>query len=83
MDVIWYVGGESTIDTVNIPKLNNVGIGGPLGYQINDNLQLTLTYTNIVNDADPEDLKMNSFRVTLIFGWHKLVEGMHRLKGND
>ena len=83
VDVIWYVGGESTIDTVNIPKLNNVGIGGPLGYQINDNLQLTLTYTNIVNDADPEDLKMNSFRVTLIFGWHKLVEGMHRLKGND
>ena len=67
----------------NVPKLNNIGIGGTLGYQINDNMQLTISYTYIVNDAEPEDLKMDSFRVTLICGWHKLIEGMHRLKGND
>jgi hypothetical protein len=83
VDVIWYAGGGSSIDTTNIPKLNNVGIGGTLGYQINDNLQLTISYINIVNDAEPDDLKMDGFRITLICGWHKLIEGMNRLKGND
>ena len=29
----------------------------------------------------PEDLKMDGFRVTLLYGWHPLVEGMRRLKG--
>ena len=83
LDVIWYSGGESDIDTQNVSQLNNVGIGGTLGYQINDNLQLTVAYTTSVNDSKPEDLKMDAFRVTLLFGWHKVIEGMNRLKGNN
>jgi hypothetical protein len=42
MDVVWYTGGEATIDTLKTEKLNNFGIGGTLGYQVNDNLQLTV-----------------------------------------
>lgn len=83
LDVIWYSGGESNIDTTNVRQLNNVGFGGTLGYQINDNLQLTVAYTTSVNDSKPDDLKMDAFRVTLLFGWHKVIEGMNRLKGNN
>lgn len=84
LDFIWYSGGESKIDTLPpIPQLNNIGIGLTLGYKINDNMQLTIAYTSSINDSEPEDLKMDSFRITFICGWHKLIEGMHRLKGND
>jgi hypothetical protein len=83
LDVVWYSGGQATIDTVQGEKLNNIGLGGTLGYMINDNMQLNLSYVSSINDAAAEDLKMDSFRITLIYGWHKLIEGMHRLKGNE
>jgi hypothetical protein len=54
-------------------------MGGTLGYHMNDNMQLTLSYLATINDSKPEDLKMDGFRVTLLFGWHPLVEGMKRL----
>jgi hypothetical protein len=62
-------------------SLSNVGVGGTPGYQINDNMQLNLSYNSTVNDKNPEDLKMDGFRMTLIFGWHSLIEGMKRMKG--
>jgi len=46
-------------------------------------MQLNLSYVSSINDAAAEDLKMDSFRVTMIYGWHKIIEGMHRLKGNE
>ena len=82
LDAIWYTGGEATIDTLDpTGKLSNFGIGGTLGYQINDNMQLNIGYMTTVNDPDPEDLKMDGFTVKLIYGWHKLIEGINRLKG--
>jgi len=83
LDFIWYSGGESKVDTLTVPQLNNAGIGITLGYQINDNMQLMIAYTSSINDTEPEDLKIDAFRITFICGWHKLVEGMHRLKGKD
>ena len=80
LDFIWYTGGQATIDGVEGEKMNNSGIGGTLGYHVNDNMQLTVGYTSSINDKAAEDLKMDTFRVTLIYGWHKLIEGMHRLK---
>jgi len=79
LDAVWYTGGEATIDTLNTGKLNNFGIGGTLGYQINDNMQLTIGYMSTFNDPEPEDLKMDGFTVKLIYGWHKLIEGINRL----
>jgi len=55
-------------------------MGATLGYQVNDNMQLTLSYNATLNDNAAEDLKMDGFRVTLIYGWHKLVEGMKRME---
>jgi hypothetical protein len=82
-DVISYSGGKATIDDVEGNSLNNLGLGGTIGYHINDNLQMTVSYSSTVNDKDSEDLKMDGFRVTLLYGWHKLIEGMHRLKSSE
>jgi hypothetical protein len=83
LDVISYTGGKATVDTVEGNNLNNLGIGGTLGYHINDNLQLTVSYSSTVNDKSSEDLKMDGFRITLVYGWHRLIEGMRRLEGNE
>jgi hypothetical protein len=79
LDFIWYTGGAATIDTASVEKINNIGIGGTLGYKVNDNMQLTIGYMTSIHDLEPEDLKMDSFRVTLIYGWHRLIEGINRL----
>ncbi|MGL2962554.1 transporter [Flavobacterium sp. RSB2_4_14] len=81
LDVISYSGGKATIDGVEGNQLSNVGVGGTLGYHINDNMQLNLSYSSTVDDNNTTDLKMDSFRVTLIYGWHSLIEGMNRLSG--
>jgi hypothetical protein len=79
IDVISYSGGKATIDGVEGNKLNNVGVGGTIGYVINDNMQLNLSYSTIVNDKEADDLQMDGFRITFIYGWHQLIEGMRRL----
>ena len=78
-DVISYSGGKATIDGVEGDALNNLGMGGTIGYQINDNMQMNISYNSTINDKNSEDLKMDGFRVTFIYGWHKLIEGMRRL----
>ena len=80
LDGAWYTGGKATIDGVQGDKLDNLGIGLTLGYQINDNLALTVGYKSTINDGAPGDLQMDGFMVSLVAGWHPLVEGMRRLK---
>ncbi len=80
LDGVWFYGGEASVNGVSGEKLNNVGVGLTLGYQINDNLNLTVGYKSTINDDAPDDLRMDSFIVSLVYGWHKLVEGMRRLK---
>ena len=81
LDGTWYTGGKATIDGVEGKKLNNVGVGLTLGYQINDNLNLTVGYKSTINDDAPEDLRMDVFMATLVYGWHPIIEGMKRLEG--
>jgi len=80
LDLAWYNGGKATINGVAGEKLNNIGVGLTLGYQINSNLNLTFGYKSTVNDSAPDDLKMDSFMITLVYGWHPLIQGMNRLK---
>jgi hypothetical protein len=80
LDAAWYNGGQSSINGVPGKKLNNLGFGLTLGYTINDNLNLTVGYKSTVNDQAPGDLRMDSFMVTLVYGWHPLLEGSRRLK---
>jgi hypothetical protein len=81
LDAAWYYGGQSSINGVDGKKLNNVGVGLTLGYTINENLNLTASYKSTVNDTAPGDLRMDNFMITLVYGWHPLVEGARRLKG--
>jgi hypothetical protein len=81
LDAAWYYGGETSINGVSGEKLNNFGVGLTLGYQINDNLNLTVSYKSTVNDTGSGDLRMDNFMVTLVYGWHPLLEGAKRLKG--
>jgi outer membrane protein assembly factor BamA len=81
LDGAWYYGGKASINGVSGEKLDNLGFGLTFGYQINDNLNLTFGYKSTVNDDDPGDLRMDMFMVSLVFGWHPLLEGSRRLKG--
>ncbi len=83
LDVISYSGGKATIDGTEGKALNNFGLGPTFGYHVNDNMQLNISYSSTVNDNNSDDLKMDSFRITLIYGWHELIEGMKRLEGNE
>ena len=81
IDGTYYKGGTSSVDGVSGSSSSNLGIGLTLGYQINDNLNLTFGYKSTVDDSAPDDLKMDVFMVSLVYGWHPLVEGMKRLQG--
>jgi len=83
IDGAWYYGGKTSINGVAGEELNNLGVGLTLGYQINDNLSVTVGYMSTVNDSAPGDLQMDKFMVSLVYGWHPMVEGMRRLKGGE
>jgi outer membrane protein assembly factor BamA len=83
LDGSWYNGGQASIDGVEGEKLNNLGFGLTLGYQINGNLNFTFGYKSTVNDDAPDDLRMDVFMATLVYGWHPLVEGAKRLEGGE
>jgi hypothetical protein len=80
LDLVWYNGGQATVNGVAGEKLNNVGVGFTLGYQVNSNLGLTFGYKSTINDNAPGDLKMDAFMISLVYGWHPMIEGMRRLK---
>ena len=81
LDGAWFTGGQASIDGVEGEALNNLGFGLTLGHQINDNLNLTFGYKSTVNDKAADDLRMDVFMVSLVAGWHPLLEGARRLQG--
>lgn len=80
LDATWLNGAKSSINGVSGKSLNSVGLGVTLGYTINDNVALTVGYKSTVNDNSSNSLKMDRFMVSLVFGWHPLVEGAKRLR---
>ena len=78
-DTTWMAGGKSSVDGVGGNALNNVGIGFTLGYQLTDNIALTGGYMATVNDSGPGDLRLDGFRISFTYGWHKIIEGQKRL----
>jgi hypothetical protein len=83
LDTVWYTGGQATVGEVTGGKLNNFGMGLTLGYAISDNLGLTLGYKSTIDDREPGDLRMDNFTISVVYGWHSLVDGMNRLKGGN
>jgi len=80
LDASWYKGGKATVNGVEGDDRNDTAFGLTLGYKINDNLNLTAGYKSTVNDSGAGDMQMDNFMVTLVFGWHPLIEGSRRLK---
>lgn len=80
-DVNYMSGGKSSVDGLDGEDLDMVGVGFTLGYQVSDHIQLTAGYLASISDKDPTDLQMDVFKVSMVFGWHPLVEGMKRLGG--
>ena len=79
-DMTWVTGGKATLDGVTGEALDMLSAGFTLGYHINENLQFTAGYSASINDSAPTDLRMDTFMMTLVFGWHPLIDGMNRLK---
>jgi hypothetical protein len=80
LDGAWYTGGQASIDGVEGEKLDNLAVGFTLGYQINDNLGLTFGYKSTISDSAPGDLQMDGFMISLVSGWHAIIEGARRLQ---
>jgi len=80
LDGYWYNGAKQTIDGIAGDKRNDLAFGLTLGYQVNSNLNLTFGYKSTVNDTGPRDLRMDMFMISLVYGWHPLIEGARRLK---
>ncbi len=81
LDGAWYTGGQASVDGVEGEELDNLGLGFTLGYSLNDNLNLTFGYKSTLNDDAPDDLRMDMFMVSLVYGWHPMIEGSKRLQG--
>ena len=79
-DTVYMKGGESTIHGMEGEEIDSLTIGFTVGYQINDNLALTMGYSSSINDDEPNDVDMDAFTISIVFGWHNLIEGMNRLK---
>ncbi len=80
LDAAWVNGGKATIDGVEGEALNSIGVGFTFGYGIKDNLNLTVGYKSTIHDSAPDDLRMDMFMVSLVYGWHPLLEGSRRLQ---
>jgi hypothetical protein len=80
LDAVWFNGGAATVNGVKGESTDNFALGFTLGYSFNDNINLTFGYKSTLNDSDPGDMQMDSFNLSLVFGWHPLVEGSRRLK---
>jgi hypothetical protein len=83
LDGVWYTGGVATIHGVEGEKLDNLGVGLTLGYHVNESLGVTFGYKSTINDSAPGDLQMDQFMVSVVYGWHPIIEGVRRLKGDS
>jgi hypothetical protein len=81
-DAVWYTGAKSTIGGLTGDKLNDLGLGFTLGYNVTDNLMLIAGYTATLENK-PGDLDLGVFRINLVYGWHRLLEGIGRLRGGS
>jgi hypothetical protein len=73
-------GAEATIGQGQKgEEIDMTGLGFTLGYNINENIQLTAGYMASVSDDEPTDMNIDMFKISLVFGWHPLIEGMKRL----
>ena len=81
LDATTMTGGASSINGgAKTSKPSTQMLGLTLGYQFNDNISLTSTYKSTINDGASNAMRSDVFMITLISGWHPIIEGSNRLK---
>jgi hypothetical protein len=81
LDATWYKGAQAYINGTKVgSKVDIFGCGLTLGYHVNDNASLTVGYKSTIDSSNPGNLRMDVFMVTLVIGWHPIIEGSKRLK---
>ena len=82
-DATYIIGGESTIGAAPPADGSDSFVTGfTLGYQLNESMQLTFGYKSTLNnDGASDDLRLSTFSISLVAGWHRLLEGAGRLSG--
>ena len=82
LDATYTSSGDATIASTTTSGSDMTLAGFTLGYQLNDNMQLTIGYKSTLNnDAASNDLHMSTFMISFVAGWHRLLEGAGRLSG--
>ena len=81
-DATYIESGDATIAGTTTSGSDMTTVGFTLGYQLNDSMQLTFGYKSTLNnDTASNDLKLSTFSISLVAGWHRLIEGANRLGG--
>jgi len=81
LDMLYRRGFQSEIDGVEVGGELEVGnLGFTLNYQVTDNLAIRAGYSsNLFGD---DGLDNSVVRLQLVYGWHRLMENMKKLRGN-
>ena len=84
IDATYISSGDTTVDDMTASGSDTTMAGFTLGYQINDNMQLTVGYKSTINnDSRSADLQSSSFNISFVAGWHRLLEGVNRLQAAE
>ncbi len=86
LDAVVYEGGAPTVNGITGESVSALSVGFTLGYPINDSLQLTFGYKSTVDSesgSNSTELDGSSVVISLVSGWHPLLEGVKRLDGGE
>jgi hypothetical protein len=81
LDMLYRRGFQSEIEGVEVGDELEVGnLGLTLNYQVTDNLAIRAGYSsNLFGD---DGLDNSVVRLQLVYGWHRLMENMKKLRGH-
>lgn len=79
LDMLYRSGFQSEIDGLNVgDKLDIGSLGFTLNYQVTDSFTMRTSYSsNVFGDSD---LNSSLIRVQVVYGWHRLMENLNKLK---
>ncbi|MBW1789334.1 MAG: transporter [Deltaproteobacteria bacterium] len=79
LDLLYRGGFQSEINGVEMGQDLDIGnLGFTLNYQVNDNLAIRAGYSS--NVFGENDLDNSIIRIEFVYGWHRLMENMKKLK---
>jgi len=79
LDLLYRGGFQSEINGVDVGDKLDVGdLGFTLNYQVTDNITIRTSYSsNVFGDSN---LDSSIIRIQFVYGWHRLMENMKKLK---